>query len=144
MRKILLFICVIAFTSANAQFDINVHLKKKQEERLRKEEKIKEKLTKMFPPICDGSSWGKPKPSTLPGKIKFILPNGDMVVKNPAYNMPVVVTDIKRFRIMPNAGEDYFAKNFYVPGQPKFNDIPNGAAEVSLPKKLQELLNKSR
>lgn len=144
MRKILLFVSVVAFTSANAQFDINEHLKKKQKERFKEAKKIKENLRKIFPPICDGSGWVKPIPSTHPGKIKFTLPNGDLVVTNPAYNMPVVVTDIKRFRIMQNAGEDYFAKNFYDPGQQKFNDIPNGASELPLPDILQELLKNKK
>ncbi len=157
MRSILLLICVVAFTSAQAQFDINEHLKKKQEVRIKKAEKIKERKNKMFNPICDGSGWGKPKPSTslpkinqfksltLPAQtITLTLDNFDKVIVYPQYNMPVVTTDMKQLKTMPNAGEDYFAKNFYVPGKRKYNDIPNGAAELTLPNKLQELLDKYR
>lgn len=130
MRNILLFICVFAFTSVNAQFDINEHLKKKSVERIEKTEKEKPilLLRKLNRLIYFGSTSNQSK--------SYTLPNGDRIITNPLFNMPVVVTDIKRFQIMPNPGEDYFAKNFYVPGQQKFNDIPNGAAELPLPKKL--------
>ncbi len=136
MRKILLFICVVAFTSANAQFDISELLKRKQAERIEKDKANFRNIT---------SCWGKVQKSPVSiFKKKFTLPNGDWVITNPAYNMPIVVTDIKRHTITPNAGEDYFAKNFFVPGQPKFNDIPNGAAELPLPKTLQELLENKK
>ncbi len=157
MKNILLVICVITFTSAQAQFDIKEHLKKKQEEIIKKAEKIKERQNKMFKPICDGSGWGKPKPSTSLPKINqfksltlptqsitFTLDNGDKVIINPQYNMPVVTTDMKQLKTMPNPGEDYFAKNFYVPWQRKYNDIPNGADEMVLPNKIQEFLDKYR
>lgn len=157
MRSILLLISVVAFTSASAQFDINDHLKKKQEERSKEGAKNKMREQKIFKPICDGSGWGKAKPSnslpkinqfkslSLPTQsITFTLNNGDKVIINPQYNMPVVVTDIRQFKTMPNAGNDYFAKNFYVPGQRKYNDIPNGADEMVLPNKIQEFLDKYR
>ncbi len=137
MKNILLVICVVTFTSAQAQFDINEHLKKKQTERTKK---IEQKIPSTLLPKKNQF-----KSLTLPTQsITFTLNNGDKVLINPQYNMPVVVTDIRQFKTMHNAGEDYFAKNFYVPGQQKYNVIPNGADEMTLPNKLQELLDKYR
>lgn len=137
MRNILLVMGVFTFTSASAQFDIKEHLKKKQE---KKTTKVENKYLPTSLPKISGIY----KVYTPAQSKAHILPNGDRVITNPQYNMPIVVTDIKGFKTMPNAGEDYFAKNFYIPGQQNFNDIPNGAAEWVLPNKLQELLDKYR
>lgn len=136
----MLLVFIAAYSSAGAQknqfFDINEHLQKKSAEKLKK---VEPKIPFVFLQKINRAK----NLTILPTQSKtYTLPNGDRVITNHGYNMPIIVSDMQRFKLMPNAGEDYLTNNFYIPGQPKFNDIPNGAYELPLPNTLLELLKK--
>ncbi|MEO5946056.1 MAG: hypothetical protein ABIP79_04520 [Chitinophagaceae bacterium] len=99
MKKVFLLIGIAGFTTASAQqqdfFDINSHLKKKNAEKSRTIPKTKLVFPKTIPfPL---------KPNKTSINYSFTLPNGDKVYTSPDYNMPVVVTDMRQFKTMPNA-----------------------------------------
>lgn len=138
MRTLFLLTAVVAFAAADAQqaelFDVSKHLQQR-----------KKGATISFPSYLQQNSLQNRSQHLPLQQQSYTLPNGDKVATSPGYRMPIISTEINRYKTMPNPGEDYFVKEFYVPGQPKFNDIPNGAAELPLPKKLADLLkNKSR
>jgi len=55
------------------------------------------------------------------------LANGDKIIINSAYKMPVISTDMSQFHVMPNPGKDLFVKNNNSMLVPKLKLIPNGA-----------------
>lgn len=134
MKSIFLFLSVCIFCSgAIAQFDIQNHLAIKQNKRATKIDKKKNEL--LLP--------GFKIPSLDFFEVQSrrnVLINMDTIVINPLYNMPVITTDMSRFKVMPNIGEDYFTKENYDPYQLKPYQIPNGASELPSRKKLQNLL----
>jgi hypothetical protein len=110
MKNTFILILIAAFTSATAQengmFDIKKHIEKKRVEWKKQFEQKKS----AFPPQTN--CWGGGRFATPIPTISSLL-NMDKVSINPKYKMPVTVTDMKRFQLMPNPSEDYFIKNLY-------------------------------
>lgn len=119
MKKIFLIFGLAAGTGAFAQqdiFDINRHLQKQSKQ-------------KTFPGNTVAPYYSLQN-QTIPGSpapmLRYSLADGDTVVYAPGM-MPVIITDMSAFTIMPNVCPVGKIPGSNFPGKPLPGEMPNGA-----------------
>ncbi len=124
MKKFLLLAGILYSFTATAQQKKYFDFDKFMQERPQRKTKItgNEKLSPTFK-----NRHTSLFPYSNNPQLNYSLSNGDRVVTLPFDNMLCIVTDIKQFQVMPNAGRNIFAFNFNILAKKIPGSIPNAA-----------------